>query len=226
LLLACGLAFGLLAREAREAHPDGLDRYVHSWVAAHRDARPALTAAFRAITRVGDWPWAAAATVAVALMIALVPGREPRRWRPGEALFFAGVVAAGWGLNRALKLVFRRDRPDEAFRLIAEDSFSFPSGHSVFAAVFFGMLAVLSWRLARLRSPLVRLGLVLVCLMLAALVAASRVWLGVHYVSDVAGGMVLGLAWVALAWTIREAWGRWRSAPFADQHVRDPLPPG
>jgi undecaprenyl-diphosphatase len=211
LLLALGLAFGLAAREAREAQPDGLDRRVLAWLMVHREAWPAATGASRTITGIGNWPWSVVATAAAGLAIALIPGREPRAWRPHEALFFAAVVATGWGLGRALKLAFRRDRPDLAFRLIDEDSFSFPSGHSVFAAVFFGMLAVLAWRLARVRSAPARLAIGLACLVLMALVAASRVWLGVHYVSDVVGGLVLGLAWVALAWTIREAWGRWRT---------------
>jgi undecaprenyl-diphosphatase len=211
LLLVFGLAFGLSAREAREARPDGLDQHVLSWLSANRDAWPGLTHGFRAITKAGDWPWSVLATLAAAVAVALVPGREPSRWRPREALFFVLVVATGWGVGRVLKLAFQRDRPELALRLIDEDSFSFPSGHSVFAAVFFGMLAVLAWRLARIASPWVRAAIVTSCMLLMALIAASRVWLGVHYVSDVVGGAVLGLAWVALAWTIREAWGRRRT---------------
>jgi undecaprenyl-diphosphatase len=76
------------------------------------------------------------------------------------------------------------------------------------------MLAVMIWRLARLRAAARSLG-VAACLLLTALVASSRVWLGVHYPSDVVGGTVLGLSCVALSWTIREGWGRYRTRDVA-----------
>lgn len=208
VLLGLGLAFGLLAREARRQQPDGPDRHALGWLTAHRAAWPGATRAFGWVTLLGDAPWSILATVGAAAALALVPGREGRAERLREAAFFVGVVASSWVSNRVLKLFFRRERPPLDLRLLDEGSFSFPSGHAAFAATLFGMLAVAAWRLAPIRSAALRGAIVAGCLLLAAAVAASRVWLGVHYVSDVIGGFALGLGWVTAAWTIREVRAR------------------
>jgi undecaprenyl-diphosphatase len=113
-------------------------------------------------------------------------------------------------LNLALKLWFRRERPPELHRLIEEGGFSFPSGHSAFAGVFFGMLALLIARGTPERPAWFRVVGVLACLVLAVLVAASRVWVGVHYPSDVIGGLLVGAGWAVAAWLVRTGWAHWR----------------
>lgn len=210
LLLILGVAFGLAAREGRETAPDGYDQATVQWIASHRDAAPGLTRLLRVVTRLGDWPWSALATLLAAGTVTLIPGREPRSGRRLEALFFLGTVSASWILGRALKLVFHRPRPLPSYRMITAHSTSFPSGHSVFAAVYFGMIAVLIWQWAR-GGRLARVGLVMLCLGMIGLVSLSRIWLGVHYLSDVVGGALLGLGWVALVWTIRGLWSGRRS---------------
>ena len=101
-------------------------------------------------------------------------------------------------MNRQLKSIFRRERPPLLHRLVDESSFSFPSGHSVFATVFFATLALVLVDLIPRSRPWLRALAVLLCLTAAVLVAASRVWLGVHYPTDVIGGFLLGVGWVRL----------------------------
>jgi len=123
-------------------------------------------------------------------------GRGCRGSGGRDALVFLATILGGRFLSIGLKLSFRRERPPELHRLVFENTYSFPSGHSVFAAVFFTMLAVLIVRLVPARRPIVRAGAVAACLAMAVLVGVSRVWLGVHYPTDVLGGLLLGFGWV------------------------------
>ena len=119
---------------------------------------------------------------------AFAPGRRPG-WCCAVNL---GLVVV---LNQALKYLVQRPRPD-GFRLASVSGFSFPSGHSMVAMAFFGLLAWLVWRYEAdkhmRRLLLVAFGLVIV------MVGLSRVYLGVHYASDVVAGFCLSLMWLAL----------------------------
>ncbi len=99
-------------------------------------------------------------------------------------------------LNQLLKFAIQRPRPDASLRLVEIGGFSFPSGHSMAAMAFFGLLIWLTWRYAgdrRMRAGLTAL----LCAAIAA-VGFSRVYLGVHYVSDVLGGFCVSLIWLAV----------------------------
>ncbi len=123
---------------------------------------------------------------------AFAPGR-----RPGLCAAFnlVGVVL----LNQAFKFVVQRPRP-EGFRLIAESGYSFPSGHSMVAMAFYGLLAWMAWRYER--DPIVRRVGVAGFALVVALVGISRIYLGVHYASDVIAGFCLSAAWLALYTTV------------------------
>ncbi len=127
--------------------------------------------------------------VALWLMIAaFAPGR-----RPGAccALNLVLVVA----LNQALKFAIQRPRP-EGFALAAETGFSFPSGHSMAAMAFFGLLVWIVWSYRQDR--LVRWCSVAAFSAIIVMIGLSRIYLGVHYASDVIGGFCVSLAWLAL----------------------------
>ena len=207
-LAILAVAFGLVARLARRADPGNLDEAVARWVLAHRDEWPRLTAFFAGVTHLGNPNFAVPLVALVAAVLGVLRGRARHRVARGEATFWLAVNASGWLLATLLKLWFRRDRPPTEWRKVLVSSYSFPSIHASFSAIFFGSLGVLLVR-ALPAIPLGwRLSLFGACLALAVAVAASRVWLAAHWTTDVIGGTALGLAWVLAAWTIRSRWSR------------------
>lgn len=119
-----------------------------------------------------------------------------RRWSEG-ALLLAG---AGGGLliSQGLKRVFGRERPELAYRAVEAVNASFPSGHAMLSAVVFLTLGVLTARFADRRR--VRVLAMSAAVLLSLLVGASRVYLGVHWASDVLAGWCVGAAWAMACW--------------------------
>jgi undecaprenyl-diphosphatase len=116
----------------------------------------------------------------------------------GAMWFVLLAAAGGGGLSTTMKYYFLRDRPDVVPRLAVVTSPSFPSGHSVFAAVIYLTLGVLVARFTERRRT--RIYLVFLALALTFLVGISRVYLGVHYPTDVLAGWCVGLAWALACW--------------------------
>jgi membrane-associated phospholipid phosphatase len=117
-----------------------------------------------------------------------------RGWRRG-ALLVVVTLAGAWAVDTGLKLLYGRARPEAFFDYYpAPESYSFPSGHALFSVCFFGGLAVLLTH--RLNGRLVQTAVWLVALVLILLIGASRVYLGVHYPTDVVGGYAMGMTWV------------------------------
>lgn len=117
-----------------------------------------------------------------------------RGWRRGALLVIVTLVGAML-LDVGLKLLFARARPRAFFDYYpSPESYSFPSGHALFAVCFFGGLAVLLTH--RLRSRALQAAVWLVALLVVLLIGASRVYLGVHYPTDVLGGFAVGVIWV------------------------------
>lgn len=116
-----------------------------------------------------------------------------RGWRRG-ALLVVVTLAGAWVIDTGLKLLYGRSRPEPFFDYYpAPDSYSFPSGHSLFSVCFFGGLAVLLTH--RLNSRAAQVAVWLVALVAILLIGSSRVYLGVHYPTDVVGGYAVGVAW-------------------------------
>lgn len=114
----------------------------------------------------------------------------------GLGWFCAVNLAGSTILNQLLKFAIQRPRPDVSLRLVEIGGFSFPSGHSMAAMAFFGLFIWLVWRYVR--DGRLRAGLTaLLCLMVVA-VGFSRVYLGVHYASDVLGGFCASLIWLVV----------------------------
>lgn len=112
----------------------------------------------------------------------------------GVGVFCAVNLVGSTLLNQALKFAIQRPRPDVALRLVDIGGFSFPSGHSMAAMAFFGLLIWLVWHGVRSRGA--RSGLVTVLCVAICAVGFSRVYLGVHYASDVLAGFCASLAWL------------------------------
>jgi membrane-associated phospholipid phosphatase len=173
---------------------DGLDaeeelgRADHAFTAAVAVHVPrAALDVFAALTRLGD----PATLVALCIGVAGALWAARRRWL---ALAWLLTVIGGGALNFALKLVFARIRPVHDGVVLA-DGFSFPSGHSSGSVVTYGMLAYLAMRLA---PPRWHVPVALGVSALAGTIGASRMFLRVHYPSDVIAGFALGAAWLAV----------------------------
>lgn len=130
--------------------------------------------------------------VVLLVMLLAVEAFAPGR-RPGACAAVNLVCAVA--LNLLLKQLVQRPRPD-GFRLIAETGYSFPSGHSMVAMAFYGLLAWMVWHYERDRFVrwfcVIGFGLVIV------LIGISRIYLGVHYASDVIAGFCVSLIWLTL----------------------------
>ena len=149
---------------------------------------PAAVQTFALLTRLGD----TLTLTILCLVVALALSIHGRR---GLAFAWVFAVAGNGLLNAGLKQVFGRARPLREAGWVSEPGFSFPSGHSSGAVVAFGMLAYLALRLL---PPRWHLPAVLLALTLAFSVAASRLFLRVHFGSDVLAGIASGSAWLAL----------------------------
>ncbi len=93
-------------------------------------------------------------------------------------------------VNNILKYLFKRPRPDETLRLITESNYSFPSGHAMISVFFYFTLIILINR-SNIRH---RKAFITVLLLIILLIGISRVYLGVHYISDVVGGYLIALS--------------------------------
>jgi undecaprenyl-diphosphatase len=151
----------------------------------------------RWLVEVGRDVTAFGSSVVVALLTAAVVGYLWLQRKYG-ALWFVVVVTAGGGLlSHLLKELFARERPNPAPCLWVSSP-SFPSGHATLAAVVYLTLGIL---LARLEPrSLMKAYFLGVMMVLTLLVGVSRVYLGVHYPTDVLAGWTVGLVWGLLCW--------------------------
>ena len=94
-------------------------------------------------------------------------------------------------LNKILKMLFERPRPDDILQLVQESGYSFPSGHSITSMAVFGTLLYLVQTRMENKKLANRLSALLILLIL--LIGPSRVYLGVHYPTDILGGWALGI---------------------------------
>jgi undecaprenyl-diphosphatase len=164
------------------------------WLAEHRG--PALLDVFRAITLVGSPAFALVLASVVCLVLY-------RRRRLVDAAFLPLVLGGGELLNLVLKLAFHRPRPEFAFVHI--DTYSFPSGHAMISTATYGAFAFLLW--GRLDSRRARALMLAATVLAVALIGFSRLYLGVHYLSDVLAGVAGGAFWLALSIALRTAYG-------------------
>jgi undecaprenyl-diphosphatase len=187
-LLVAGAALVLvtwLGREVMEGEALGIDEGLRGTL--HSLASPRTTTIMIAASRYGG------PVVLVPLALAASLAFQLRGWSRGALLVAITVGGAGL-LNWLLKLSFGRARPEAFFDYPVPGSASFPSGHSIFAASIFGGLAALLS--PRLTHPALRVAVWCLAIFLTLLVGFSRVYLGVHYPSDVLAGYSIAAIWV------------------------------
>lgn len=187
LALLAGLLFAWLADEVVEGDTQALDERLRALV--NGIASPTLTD-IMVFASVWGAPRRLAVLAAVSVVLFLARG-----WRRGAVLVIVTLAGAGL-IDGGLKLLYGRTRPVAFFEHYpSPSSFSFPSGHALFATAFFGGLAVLLWK--RLAHPAHRVALAAAAAILILLIGFSRIYLGVHYPTDVLGGFTAGTVWVA-----------------------------
>jgi membrane-associated phospholipid phosphatase len=153
-----------------------------SWLYEH--SNPTLVDAAKIVTWLGNGLFLG--VLVVWLVVALL-----RRNRVNEALLIAIAFVGSDVVNVLLKLAFHRPRPELAF--VHLDTYSFPSGHATGAAAVYTLLAWLAMR--RLSRTLSRVLVVVGAALVIVAVGFTRMYLGVHYLSDVLAGTAAGLAW-------------------------------
>jgi undecaprenyl-diphosphatase len=116
------------------------------------------------------------------------------------AVFVTLAVAGGAVLETLLKLGFARPRPELVSHLVDVTSFSFPSGHATMATITYLTLGVLVARVQDRRR--MKLYLLAVAILVALIVGISRVYLGVHWPTDVLAGWCVGAAWALACWLV------------------------
>lgn len=186
LLLAVGglFLFGWIAEEVAEEHTVRFDLAVRNWV--HQYSSPTLTRAATFASFVGGDALGAAFILSLLVFAFL-------RWRRA-AIWLTLTMAGALVLNLSLKNAFHRHRPAPFFGPLPH-SYSFPSGHALFSLCFYGVLAgLLSDRIKSLPAK-VCIWLVAVPLIMA--IGLSRIYLGVHYPTDVLGGYLAATVWVS-----------------------------
>lgn len=98
-------------------------------------------------------------------------------------------------INNLLKVIIARDRPN-INRLVSESGYSFPSGHSITSMVFYGYLIYLIYRYVDNKK--IKISLIVFLSLLIPMIGFSRIYLGVHYTSDVIGGFLLGIVYLVI----------------------------
>jgi undecaprenyl-diphosphatase len=206
------LAFLVIANRVADAPPGAFDERVLRGLRNPNDlSEPVgptwVHEAARDVTGLGGAPVLTLVTCAV--LGYLIAGRHGS----AAVLVFAATVGGGL-LSFLLKDFYARPRPDLVPHLARVSSASFPSAHAMLSAVVYLTLGAL---LARLVSPWWAKGyFVGVAALLAMLIGASRVYLGVHYPTDVAAGWAVGVAWAILCWLVTR---RLQNRGAVEQHA-------
>ena len=168
-----------------------VDDQITRWFQRHQVA--SVTLFFLLITNAhGPWPIGAICMVVAIFLI------QARAWRWLATLLL--VLPVGMLLNLSLKLLFHRERPLLDEPLLSLSSFSFPSGHVTAATLFYGLLA--AFLLTQTRKPGTRLIIIAAAVFMVLLVGITRIYLGVHYFSDVVAAAAWSTAWLILCLTI------------------------
>lgn len=190
-LCAATWLFAALAEDVTHGDPLAVtDARFSGWLHAH--ATHPLTTVMLLITNLHSTLGVTVMTLGVSIVLWR---HRLRHW----VFTFLLTVFGGMLLNVLLKSIFQRARPHFADPILTLNSPSFPSGHTMTATVFYGTLCAIV--ISRVQDWKCRALWVMVALVLIGLVGFSRIYLGVHYLSDVLGAVAEGVAWLALCLT-------------------------
>jgi undecaprenyl-diphosphatase len=190
-------AFIVVAMLIHTGHADSLDRHFLLALRTGDTHDPIgpwwIERLFLAITWLGNW-YSVLAVAAAAIVYLLATNRA-------ATAALVGATAIGEAiLNDALKSIFDRARPDLVAHGVEVSTTSFPSGHAMAAAAVYLTLGALLVRTQKSRA--VKIAIMSAAILIALLIGISRIYLGVHWPTDVIGGWLAGAAWALICWEI------------------------
>lgn len=196
VIVGCAWAFVLIAGEVTEGDTHALDVRILQALRSAEDPGTLrgprwLGETTRDLTALGGYP----------VLIMMTLGVTGYLFLSGHGLtarFVLTAVVGGWAVSYGLKSFFDRPRPDIVPHLAVVYSSSFPSGHSIMSAVVYMTLGSLLTNVVD--STRLKCYFLCAAALLTILVGMSRLWMGVHYPSDVLAGWCVGLAWAELCW--------------------------
>ena len=188
--------FAELADEVLEGETDAFDRAVLGWIETHHTGW--LNTSAIELTALGSFVVLLVLGLAVSVLL----------WHLGRRRYVALIWIASTGslvLNQTLKAAFGRSRPDVFDWLVDGGALSFPSGHAMNSMVFY---TVVAYSIGRVLGPgSARTATYLGAALLIATIGFTRLYLGVHYPSDVLAGFAVGFVWATGCAALTEAWG-------------------
>jgi undecaprenyl-diphosphatase len=164
------------------------DSWFYNWTSLKMNSD--LTLAMRFVTESGG-----PATVIILCLSLFIFEKTRVNW--AFPVSFSVVIATL--LNIFLKLVFVRERPD-ILRIVDESSYSFPSGHAMINMSFYTMIILLTWKFVKNKN--LKYLISFVCVSMPLLIGFSRVYLGVHYATDVIAGWIIGFIISVIIFTL------------------------
>jgi undecaprenyl-diphosphatase len=178
-----------------------MDEIIASWL--HEHATPGVTTVMRVITVLGSPLFVILLTIVAVGVLML------RRYRY-SAVQLGLCVASGILINTILKNVVERTRPHFEPALASAYGHSFPSGHVAAATLLYGSIIVLAWH--RMAPVSARIAVASTLIILVQLISLSRMYLGVHYLTDVLAAQFLGALWITISFITVEIFRRRRLA--------------
>ncbi|WP_028980493.1 phosphatase PAP2 family protein [Sporocytophaga myxococcoides] len=188
LFFASIFLFGVIVKELFYDKQDQFDHFVYQWV--HQFTSPILTKFMKAMSFLASREFIPVMFVLLLLYFLFI---KKHHW---YSLKVPVVVIGSLLLNLFLKFLFNRPRP-LVERLSEASGLSFPSGHSMTAFSFYGLLIYFTWKEVPQKG--LRWIITIILLLIIHLIGLSRVYLGVHYASDVLAGFAIGYIWLILS---------------------------
>ncbi len=224
LIVAAGgsLAFIEIADDATETDGQRFDQSILDWLRPGADPRdalgpPWLERALGELTALGGIaPLVLIASLAVTFLLL--------RGRRGSALLVALSLSGGVVISQLLKAFYDRDRPPDIYRAEEVINASFPSGHAMLSTITYLTLGALLVQAMDRRR--LKIFIFAAAILIAALVGISRVYLAVHWASDVLGGWSLGAAWATACWLTAWFFERRRGLRSSQEEPKDPTVTG
>jgi undecaprenyl-diphosphatase len=218
-LIAMLVVLGSIAEGVRAQEVFALDTWATPFL--HGIASPPLDTVMLRLTDIGS-------SLVIVPLLAGALGALIWKHRYGAAAFLAIATTGSVLLDATMKAIFQRPRPQLDYAAVLPD-YSFPSGHTMNAVIFYVAIALIIWSVFGRRIGLAALTLAVV---VALGVGVSRIYLGYHYLTDVVGAFLAGISWllvVGASFRARPTWWSWGSkatpAP-ADQRPTGGRPAG